>query len=116
MGTNMTLRKPSLVKKKGGWREEMRKKDRRRRETKRTGLSLVIAIILIAVFRIRNLVDLSYKLDPRIRKVKDQEQKEKEEARQKRLDIIRKKQEEEVNILPLCLRRNFSSVQQLKLF
>lgn len=45
--------------------------------------------------RIRNLVDLSYKLDPRIRRVKEQELKEKEEARQRRLDMIKKKQEEE---------------------
>jgi DnaJ family protein C protein 2 len=45
--------------------------------------------------RINNLVDLAYKLDPRIRKRKEEEQKEKERKKQQRAELSRQKWEEE---------------------
>eukprot|EP01127_Copromyxa_protea_P005311 TRINITY_DN15257_c0_g1_i1.p1 TRINITY_DN15257_c0_g1~~TRINITY_DN15257_c0_g1_i1.p1 ORF type:complete len:572 (-),score=174.04 TRINITY_DN15257_c0_g1_i1:108-1823(-) len=48
--------------------------------------------------RLRNFVDVAYKFDPRIRKMKEAEQKERDEIKQRRLDIINQKKAEEERI------------------
>lgn len=48
--------------------------------------------------RLRNFVDVAYKFDPRIRKMKDAEQKERDEIKQKRIDLINQKKAEEDRI------------------
>lgn len=65
------------------WMERRNAKERSKREREEQA-------------RVRRLIDLSYKLDPRIKKQQEQEQREKEEARQRRAEMIKKKQEEEV--------------------
>eukprot|EP01126_Amoeba_proteus_P000176 TRINITY_DN10064_c0_g4_i1.p1 TRINITY_DN10064_c0_g4~~TRINITY_DN10064_c0_g4_i1.p1 ORF type:complete len:469 (-),score=117.86 TRINITY_DN10064_c0_g4_i1:787-2193(-) len=67
------------------WMERKNAKERSKREREEQN-------------RLNSLIDLSYKLDPRIRKMKEEEQRVKEEAKRKRQEAIKKKLEEEERI------------------